>query len=52
MYLISAENFSLWKQKQLLKGGDYKSLDLLIDSLGGLSNKEQLIKWKQQTLDS
>ena len=40
MFLISAEKFSLWKKKQITKGGDNHSLNLLIDSLGGLSNKE------------
>lgn len=40
MFLISAENFSLWKKKQITKGGDNHSLNLLIDSLGGLSNIE------------
>ena len=40
MFLISAEKFSLWKKKQIFKGGDNDSLDLLIDSLGVLSNKE------------
>ena len=40
MFEISAENFSVWKKKQLLKGGDKKSFSLLIDLLGGLSKKE------------
>ena len=40
MVTISADKFSLWKEKQLLKGGDKKSLSFLIDSIGGLSNKE------------
>ena len=40
MFVISAEKFSSWKKKQILKGGDNKSLSLLIDSLGGLSNKD------------
>ncbi len=47
MCKISAEIFSLWKEKQILKGGDKKSLSLLIDSLGGLSKKElSLLKIK------
>ena len=37
MLIISAEEFSLWKEKQILKGGDNQSLNLLIDLLGGLS---------------
>jgi len=40
MYVISAETFLLWKKKQILKGGDPESLNLLIDLLGGLSNKD------------
>ena len=40
MFKISAEKFSRWKKKQILKGGDNQSLNLLIDLLGGLSNKE------------
>ena len=40
MFLIPAEKFSLWKKKQISKGGDNHSLNLLIDSLGGLSDIE------------
>ncbi len=49
MFLISAEKFSLWKKKQISKGGDNHSLDLLIDSLSGLSNIElNLLKIKSE----
>ena len=49
MFLISAEKFSLWKKKQISKGGDKSSLNLLIDSLAGLSNKDlNLIKIKSE----
>ena len=49
MFLISAEKFSLWKKKQISKGGDNHSLNLLIDSLGGLSNIElNLLKKKSE----
>ena len=49
MFLISAEKFSLWKKKQITKGGDNHSLNLLIDSLGGLSNIElNLLKIKSE----
>ena len=49
MFLISAEKFSLWKKKQISKGGDNNSLNLLIDSLGGLSNIElNLLKIKSE----
>ena len=40
MFILSAEKFSLWKEKQLLKGGDKQSLSFLIDLFGGLSSKE------------
>ena len=49
MFVISAEKFSLWKKKQISKGGDNDSLNLLIDSLGGLSNIElNLLKVKTE----
>jgi len=49
MFETSTEKFSLWKEKQILKGGDKKSLNLLIDSLGGVSNKElNLLKIKSE----
>ena len=49
MVLISAEKFSLWKKKQISKGGDNSSLNLLIDSLGGLSNIElNLLKIRKE----
>ena len=49
MFVISAEKFSLWKKKQISKGGDNNSLNLLIDSLAGLSNKEfNLLKLKSE----
>ena len=47
MCRISTEELLTWKEKQILKGGDSKSLDLLIDLAGGLSEKElNLIKIK------
>ena len=49
MCIISAEKFLLWKEKQIMKGGDNQSLDFLIDSLGGLSNKDfNLLKIKSE----
>ena len=49
MHEISAEKFFLWKKKQILKGGDNKSLTLLLDSLGGLSDeKSNLLKIKSE----
>tara|TARA_B100000945_G_C20293910_1_gene554662 strand:- start:594 stop:959 length:366 start_codon:yes stop_codon:yes gene_type:complete len=47
MRTISAEKFLLWEKKQILKGGDYQSLSLLIDLLAGISKKElNLLKIK------
>ena len=49
MVVVSAKKFSLWKKKQISKGGDNNSLNLLIDSLAGLSNKElNLLKIKSE----
>ena len=49
MLTISAEEFSLWEKKQILKGGDKQSLSLLIDLLGGLSKNEfNLLKIKSE----
>ena len=49
MFLISAEKFSLWKKKQISKGGDNHSLNLLLESLGGLSDIElNLLKIKSE----
>ena len=49
MFIVSTESFSVWKNKQLSKGGDIKSLSLLIDLLGGLSKKDlNLIKIKSE----
>ncbi len=49
MFVVSAEKFSLWKKKQISKGGDNNSLNLLIDSLAGLSKKElNLLKIKSE----
>ena len=49
MFKISAKKFLLWKKNQISKGGDNNSLDLLIDSLGVLSNKElNLLKIKSE----
>ena len=51
MFLISAEKFSLWKKKQITKGGDNHSLNLLIDSLGGLSIIElNLLKIRREKI--
>ena len=43
MLCISVKEFLFWKKKQLSKGGDYESLDFLIDSAGGISNKDFIL---------
>ena len=49
MPIISTDKFLLWKDKQILKGGDYQSLSFLIDSIGGLSkNQINLLKIKSE----
>ena len=37
MLSISVKEFSIWKKKQLSKGGHQQSLVFLLDSLGGIS---------------
>ena len=39
MLCIPLKEFQFWKKKQLSKGGDYQSLDFLLDVIGGLSQK-------------
>ncbi len=41
MLRISARDFLFWKKKQLSKGGDQESLAFLLDSVGGISTKDQ-----------
>ena len=49
MEIISTKKLLIWEKKQLLKGGDKKSLSLLIDLLGGLSKKKfNLLKIKSE----
>ncbi len=40
MLSISAEEFLIWKKKQLSKGGDQESFALLLDCVGGLSKSD------------
>ena len=40
MLSISVKEFLIWKKKQLSKGGDQQSFALLLDCLGGVSNKD------------
>ena len=37
MHSIAAQEFLLWEQKQLLKGGDKQSLYFLLERIGGIS---------------
>ncbi|WP_288250022.1 peptide chain release factor N(5)-glutamine methyltransferase [uncultured Prochlorococcus sp.] len=44
MLRISVEEFSIWKKKQLSKGGDQQSFAVLLDCIGGISTSDlQLI---------
>ena len=44
MLCISVEDFLFWKKKQLSKGGDQHSLEVLLDCIGGISTSDlQLI---------
>ena len=40
MLSISVKEFLFWKKTQLSKGGDRQSLDLLLDSVGGISTRD------------
>ena len=37
MLCISVEEFLFWKKKQLSKGGDQQSFEVLLDCIGGIS---------------
>ncbi len=41
MLCISLEEFLIWKQKQLSKGGDQQSFAFLLDCIGGISSTDQ-----------
>ncbi len=40
MLSISSEKFLIWKKKQLSKGGDQQSFDVLLDCFGGISRSD------------
>ncbi len=44
MLCISVKEFLLWKKKQLSKGGDQQSFDVLLDCLGDISTKDLNLK--------
>jgi hypothetical protein len=44
MLCISVEEFLIWKKKQLSKGGDQQSFEVLIDCIGGISNSDLNLK--------
>jgi len=44
MLCISVEEFLLWKKKQLSKGGDQQSFEVLIDCIGDISTRDLNLK--------
>ena len=44
MLCISVEEFLFWKKKQLSKGGDKKSFEVLLDCIGGISTDDLNLK--------
>ena len=40
MLSISVKEFLIWKKKQLSKGGDHQSFALLLECIGGVSNRD------------
>jgi len=44
MLCISVKEFLLWKKKQLLKGGDQQSFEVLLDCLGDISTRDLNLK--------
>ena len=40
MLSISVKELLSWKKKQLSKGGEYQSFDVLLDCIGGISNSD------------
>ena len=49
MLSISVKEFLFWKKKQLSKGGDHQSFNVLIDCLGGISTSDlNLLRLKSE----
>ena len=44
MLCISVEEFLFWKKKQLSKGGDLQSFEVLLDCIGGISTSDLNLK--------
>ena len=44
MLCISVEEFLFWKKKQLSKGGDQQSFEVLLDCIGGTSTSDLKLK--------
>ena len=44
MLCVSVEEFLFWKTKQLSKGGDQQSFEVLLDCIGGISARD--LNWK------
>ena len=44
MLCISVKEFLLWKKKQLSKGGDHQSFEVLLDCIGNISTRDLNLK--------
>ena len=44
MLCISVEEFLFWKKKQLSKGSDQQSFEVLLDCIGGISTSDLNLK--------
>ncbi len=44
MLCISVKEFLLWKKKQLSKGGDQQSFEVLLDCIGDISTRDLNLK--------
>ena len=48
MLSISVKEFLVWKKKQLSKGGDHQSFNILLDCLGGIKNSDLFMLAEQE----
>ena len=44
MLCIPVEEFLFWKKKQLSKGGDQRTFEVLLDCIGGISTSDLNLK--------
>ena len=49
MLCISIKEFLSWKKKQLSKGGDQQSFEILLDCIGDISARDLNLKILKQT---